>query len=323
MASAMLDVDGGWTRVPISQIEDLEDAVLGAGLEAVQMSRTPVSGGLAFAADGEVTYSSGLLNGHIALTGPLSESMVTLGVGLRMAPGARHWLNEVPSRAIGVFLPGDVHEAHYTPGTLYATVTLSFDRLEEIAAGDGLLLSAKHLGGTGISQRPMDASAAARLERGFLRVHERGQDAGVAAHALGRRLLDALIAHLASEPRRAVGAWAERQHGRIVERARRYILGHLEAPLPIDAIADAAFTSRRTLHRAFLDVLGVAPQSYVRTLRVNRIRHDLATEQEAKCTISTIANRWGIGELGRLSAWYRDLFGELPSETRARHLTPS
>lgn len=316
--TAALDAQGGWSQVPISRIEDLQDAVLGAGLDAAQMSRAPISGDLAFACERDVTYSSGLLGGHVALSGPLSETMVTVGVGLRMVPGTRHWLNEVATGAVGVFMPGDVHEALYWSGTLYATATLSFDRLEAIAADEGLVLDVRQLGGTGISGRRMDERVAAPLRQGFLAVHEGRRGDGLSAEALGRRLLDAMIVHLAREPRVVQGAWAARQHGRIVERARRYILEHLEAPLSIDAIAGAAFTSRRTLHRAFADVLAETPQSYVRKLRLNRIRHDLATEREAICTITIVANRWGISELGRLSGWYRDLFGELPSETRAR-----
>jgi hypothetical protein len=31
------------------------------------------------------------------------------------------------------------------------------------------------------------------------------------------------------------------------------------------------------------------------------------------------AHRWNIAELGRFAAWYRDLFGELPSQTLMRH----
>jgi AraC-like DNA-binding protein len=318
--SSALFERGAWTNVPIARIEDLKDAVLGAGLEAIQMSRGPISGDLAFATDRGVTYSSGLLNGNIALSGPLSETSVTIGVGLRMPPGSRHWLNEIPDSAVGVFLPGDVHEALYTPGALYATATLDIGLLEEIAAGRGLVLDARRLGGTGISRRTLHESKATLLRDAFTEVHQRPARHG--ALSLGRHLLDALIDHLAREPQPAIGAWAARQHGRVVERARRYILEHLELPLSIDAIADAAFTSRRTLHRAFVDVLNESPQTYVRKLRLNRIRHDLATEREAACTIAIIAHRWGISELGRLSGWYRELFGELPSETRARHGAP-
>lgn len=306
----------GWSLFPIARIEDLEDAVLGAGLDAVQMSRAPIAGSLAFASHEGVTYSSGSLDGHVMLTGPLSESLVTIGVGLRMSPGTRHWFNEVPSGAMGVFLAGDVHEALYTPGSLYATATLTLDRLEQIAAEDDLVLDARQLGGTGLSDRPMQPYCVTPLLEAFTQVHE---GSGVAAPVLCRRLLDSLIQHFAREPQRSVGAWAARQHGRVVERAKRHIMDHLEAPLSIEALAQAAFTSRRTLHRAFVEVLGETPQSYVRKLRLNRIRHDLATVPEALCTISLVANRWGISELGRLSGWYNELFGELPSQTRAKH----
>jgi hypothetical protein len=35
--------------------------------------------------------------------------------------------------------------------------------------------------------------------------------------------------------------------------------------------------------------------------------------------VALAANRWGIAELGRLAGQYRKLFGELPSQTAARH----
>ena len=64
-----------WTRIPIASVEDLSDAVLGAGLEVTQMSRAPVTGSLAFAAlDDGLTCSSGYIGGRVALTGPLSAS---------------------------------------------------------------------------------------------------------------------------------------------------------------------------------------------------------------------------------------------------------
>jgi hypothetical protein len=39
------------------------------------------------------------------------------------------------------------------------------------------------------------------------------------------------------------------------------------------------------------------------------------SDAERACTVALVANRWGISELGRLSGWYRELFGEGPSET--------
>ncbi|MGD9511743.1 MAG: helix-turn-helix domain-containing protein [Geminicoccaceae bacterium] len=138
-----------------------------------------------------------------------------------------------------------------------------------------------------------------------------------AEQALTKDLLDLLVSHCARPPRPVMGGVNPGGHGRIVARARAFVLENLEHPLSVDAMAAAAFTSHRTLHRAFNTVLDETPQAFVRKLRLHRIRHDLASPAEAACTVAVVANRWGIGELGRLAGWYRDLFGELPSETLA------
>jgi AraC-like DNA-binding protein len=62
-------------------------------------------------------------------------------------------------------------------------------------------------------------------------------------------------------------------------------------------------------------VLDETPYSYVQKLRLNRIRHELVTDAEAACTITMVAHRWNMAGMGRFAAWYRDLFGELPSQT--------
>jgi transcriptional regulator GlxA family with amidase domain len=93
--------------------------------------------------------------------------------------------------------------------------------------------------------------------------------------------------------------------------------------MSLDEIASAAYTSRRTLYRAFADILDDTPQTYVRRLRLHRIREDLASDAEKACTITIVANQWGISELGRLAGWYRELFGERPSETLAQAHLPT
>ncbi len=308
----------GWTRVSIGRIEDLSDAVLGAGLEAMQMSRGPVTGSLAFAEQDGVVYSSGHIGGRVALTGPLSESMVTFGLGLHVAPGTRHWLNERSTGDFGVFMPGDEHEALYTPGTLYATVTLSAERIEATAEQRGRILDLRSLGGTGFHPRRFVPIAVAKLRTEYEHVHAGRRTTGTDVARLGDRLLDAVVKHFGRWPHTPLGRTDPRGHARIVARARDYILQNLERPMRIDEIAAAAYASRRTLYRAFSEVLDETPQSYIRKLRLHRIRQDLAFEAERACTIALVANRWGISELGRLSGWYRELFGERPSETLAQ-----
>jgi AraC-like DNA-binding protein len=304
-----------WSRVPISGIEDLSDAVRGAGLEATQMSAGRLSGGLAFSDADGMLCSSGLIEGRVSLFGPLSKDWVTVGVGLKIGGGTRHWLNEIETGCVGVFLPGDEHDAIYTPGSLYAAVTLSADKLEQEAAQQELVLDRHNLGGSGIHARSMAPEILVELQRAFESVH--GSPDGLGYAGLTKHLLAALIAHLARPPRRENQGRHPDLHGKIVERARTYIHDHLSEPISIDALATAAYASRRTLFRAFTDILDDTPQNYVRRLRLHRIRHDLASDAEKACTIALIANQWGIGDLGRMSGWYRELFGERPRDTLA------
>ncbi|MDR4494001.1 MAG: helix-turn-helix domain-containing protein [Nitrospirales bacterium] len=306
-----------WAHIPITRIEDLSDAVYGAGLEAIQMTTGALSGSLAFAQKDGVLYGSGLINGTVALSGPLSPDMITIGLGLHIAPGTWHWMNDVATGDVGVFHPGDEHDSRYTPGTLYATLSIDGDRLEEEAAREGLVLDRKALGGTGVHPRRLPKGMIAQLRRQFEGIHcgrspERPLDAG-----LGELMLRAVINHFGRSPFVYNRRVSPNVHARIVERARGYILEHLAEPISLDDIAAAAYTSRRTLARAFADILDDTPQTYVRRLRLHRIRHHLAGDAERACTIALVANQWGMSELGRMSGWYRELFGERPSETRA------
>jgi AraC-like DNA-binding protein len=304
-----------WINLPIARIEDLRDAVLGAGLEATQMSTALLSGDLAFAKVGDIIYSSGLLNGQVALRGPLSQDLLTVGVGLRLGGGTRHWLEETVTGAVGVFHGGDEHDAFYTPGSLYATATLSVERLEQMAADEELVLDRPVLGGTGIHRRLLAPAIVRSLRQEFELIHC-GQIVGRKAGArIGETMLRSIIAHIGREPVSYNRRDGQQGHAKIVRRARAYILEHLSEPISLDNIAKAAMTSRRTLFRAFADILDDTPQTYVRRLRLHRIRHDLASDEERACTIALVANQWGISELGRMSGWYRELFGERPSDT--------
>lgn len=301
-----------WTHLPISKIEDLSDAVRGAGLDATQMSSGHLTGSLIFSETDGMTCSSGLIDGRVSLFGPLSQDKITVGAVLRLDLGARHWLNEVQTGSVGVFLAGDEHDAIYAPGSMYAAITLTADKLEQEAAAENLVLEKTTLGGTGIHARLLSPSLLQRLELAFRQAHQRS---GVASSEIADQMLSALIAHLACPPHQTNAGRQRSHYGKIVERARAYIHENLCEPISVDELAAAAYASRRTLFRAFEEILNETPRTYVRKLRLHRIRHDLAGDAEKACTIALIANQWGISDLGRMSGWYRELFGERPNET--------
>jgi AraC-like DNA-binding protein len=309
---------GGWQRAAVESIDDLRNAVLDAGLEAMQLSRTPITGSLLFLAGDEIVLSSGLLESRVGLRGPLSDRGLTIGFGLRLGEGSRHWLRDVETGGVGIFRGGDEHDALYGPRSLYLAMTLSEERLITEGERLGLIIEEQALRSSGIHPRSQAEPVLQVLRQLFLTLHARG---GAAEPAV---ILDAVISaaveHLGRTPVASAGLSPIRGHERIVARARDYVAAHLHQPISVDTIANATSTSRRTLSRAFADVLGCSPQSYVLRLRLHRIRRDLASEEEAAHSVAIIANRWGVGELGRLAGRYRVAFGESPSETRLRTL---
>jgi AraC-like DNA-binding protein len=261
-----------------------------------------------------IVFSSGYIDGSVCLKGPLSEEHVTIGIALDLAPGTRHWLTEVSTGNLAAWMPGDDHDAFYTPGSLYAAVTLSAEHLESVAATIGVVLDAGTLGGTGIHAKRVSERAISPIRRRLHAVHS-GTSPG--DRELQENLLNIAVQHFARDPRPS-GPPHTAGYARITNRARDYIHAHLSEKISIGSIAIASDTSTRTLHRAFLHVLGESPYCYVNRLRLHRIRHELASRKEANITITAAANRSGMSELGRMSGHYRRLFGEYPSTTLTR-----
>jgi AraC-like DNA-binding protein len=85
-------------------------------------------------------------------------------------------------------------------------------------------------------------------------------------------------------------------------------------------LASAAGVSERTLRAAFHEYFGIGPVQFLRLRTLNQVRAALRNTDPALTTVTEIATRFGVWELGRLARDYRRLFGELPSATlRSAH----
>lgn len=87
------------------------------------------------------------------------------------------------------------------------------------------------------------------------------------------------------------------------------------APLNLADLADSTGTSRRTLHRAFDDQLGVGPRRYYELKRLGILRSRLTKGSVAEHTITELATALGFHDLGRMSGLYRRHYGEYPRDT--------
>jgi AraC family ethanolamine operon transcriptional activator len=101
---------------------------------------------------------------------------------------------------------------------------------------------------------------------------------------------------------------------KLVDRACELMMGHADEPLSILEVCSRVGTSRRKLNYSFQDVLGSTPIKYLRSLLLNSVRRALRQAAPGD-TIQDIASHWGFWHLSQFAKDYRQLFGELPSDT--------
>ncbi|WP_433500228.1 AraC family transcriptional regulator [Sphaerimonospora sp. CA-214678] len=102
---------------------------------------------------------------------------------------------------------------------------------------------------------------------------------------------------------------------RAVKRAMELIEGHAAEPLTVEDIAEAVGVGVRALQEGFRRHLETTPMAYLRDVRLDRVRAELAAGAPGTTTVTDVAFRWGFVHLGRFSLTYRRRFGETPSET--------
>ncbi|WP_129663324.1 helix-turn-helix domain-containing protein [Phytoactinopolyspora endophytica] len=99
-----------------------------------------------------------------------------------------------------------------------------------------------------------------------------------------------------------------------------------EHPQGIENTADLArrvSVGERILQMRFKRHLGVSPTTYVKNVRLDRVREALLTWRPGGPTIDRISRQWGFSHYGQFAGEYRSRFGEQPSETLRRRLGPA
>ncbi|RKP52233.1 helix-turn-helix domain-containing protein [Trinickia fusca] len=144
---------------------------------------------------------------------------------------------------------------------------------------------------------------------------------GCALEHLQASVLETLVALIEPRQPEPLAASTHQRRQAIVAHAREYAIAHRERAINVPELCEQLHVSRRTLQYCFQDVLGMTPAAYLRTLRLNGARRDLANaargtlDPRATHSVQEIAASWGFWHLSQFAADYRRLFGVRPSET--------
>jgi AraC family ethanolamine operon transcriptional activator len=97
-------------------------------------------------------------------------------------------------------------------------------------------------------------------------------------------------------------------------RAREYLESRSDGGVTIDDLCRASGFNARILFYAFQERVGVGPLKFLRLRRMSLVRRALH-EGGVRLRVADVAARYGFWEPARFAREYRQLFGELPSQT--------
>jgi AraC-like DNA-binding protein len=302
----------------IDSFEEIDDAIPGAHIKAVQLERGRLRGHLRHMSVGGLPLATGAFSVGVRARGVLSDDRVTIGMLTGFTHRVTQWCYDMqPADALVIPLGVD-HDARYYGGASYATISLNQadidaafgtePRLRERGAWPKLHFRADTHGGKYVSRRLHDI---------ITRLESRDVTWNVdAAEFWKRSIIEVMTATiLASTPSDLDGPLLSAK--RIVRKVEDYIEAAGSKPIHISELCSEVHVSRRTLHRAFYDAIGIGPVAFLRCRRLCSVHSTLRASDPATTTIADVAMQQGFLNLGRFSGYYRSLFDECPSRTLA------
>ena len=160
---------------------------------------------------------------------------------------------------------------------------------------------------------------AARLAHSFRSVLQLFDDAappvtGPTVRAFQRQMVGSVVDCLNAAVPPEESSRAIRNHWAIIKAIREIVLEHPDSPLSVAELAMRLDVSRRTLQNAVNSTLEMNPVTLLRALRLSGARREIVDA----ASVTEVATRWGFWHFGYFARDYRYMFGELPSQTRAR-----
>jgi AraC-like DNA-binding protein len=104
----------------------------------------------------------------------------------------------------------------------------------------------------------------------------------------------------------------------LAKRFEEAVEANFDYPLPISDLCRVVGVSGRTLRSLCREQLGISPHRFLALRRLHLARRALLLSGPNSSTVTEIAMRHGLWELGRFAVAYKALFGESPSATLNR-----
>lgn len=294
--------------------EALRDAALDGPSEVVQLAQGKMSGALMHLSVGSIGISTGNFSHSVRGRGVLSEHrwMFTF-----FANPARMQHFEVNPGNIILLAPGREHFSSYPTANTYTSVFIEPGELLSFIASQQGSRDAK------VWREPESlligagsASAAAAISTLVAALCD-ATLSDDSAEFYKRNILQILTAPvLDGIPYRGVPL-KHQSRVQLVHEVEHYLAAAGSRPIHISELSEMFRVHPRRLHRAFMDVLGVPPITFLRRKRMRDV-HAVLSRGGRHVLIRAVAREHGFLELGRFAGEYQKQFGEKPSQTLKR-----
>jgi AraC-like DNA-binding protein len=131
-------------------------------------------------------------------------------------------------------------------------------------------------------------------------------------------LVSLLLASMPHNKTRAIEAAGQATAPFFVRRVEQFIEEHARDAIALADLRGVAGVSTRALQTGFRRFRNTTPMAYLRAIRLELARADVAKAGRQGSSVAAVAHAIGFGHLGRFARDYQARFGELPSETLYR-----
>jgi AraC-like DNA-binding protein len=300
----------------VEDFEEMKGVVPTARTEVTQVDAGRLEGKLSHYLVGDLPLDLASFSLGVRSRGIVSEDRVSIGMLTGCRGRVTHWSHEMRPGDVVVWPPGTEHDARYFGGASVSVISLGPAELASMFGSEPRL---REIGSrTRRHYRPAPAAAVQTITR-LLDIADRMEVAGPGSTQGADEFWKRTIVDLFVSP--ILQAIPSDRDGPIpsalgvVKKVENYVNAAGERPIHVTEFCERLHVSRRTLHRAFHNAVGLGPVSYLRHKRLCAIHSVLRRSDPASTTVAAVALRHGFINCGRFSGEYHQLFGEYPSQT--------
>ena len=301
----------------LDSFEGMHQAIQGSHVDVMQLGRGKLRGSLSHVGIGDFSLSIGSFSVGLRTQRVATDDKLVIGMLLNSRDRVTHWSFDMRPADVLVMPPSTEHEGSFHGASAYAAIRFDLAEIAALFKGEPRLsdpatwLSKSHyradplIGNAATRRLPL---LVARLARQQATLSDR------AADFWKRSIIDAVTGTiLHSLPPDTRGPLPSAIQ--LVRNVEAYLDAFSLRPVHISEICAFFNVSRRSLHRAFYDVLGLGPLTFLRHKRLCAVHSVLRDADPASVTVAMVAMQQGFIELGRFAHYYHSLFGEYPSDT--------